>query len=65
MTLENISVRDMSTLKWAVRVLRLEARRGNARSQFYTTEEVLDECNSLDERLSAVLAAYYAEQVKQ
>lgn len=65
MTLENLSVRDMSTLKWAVRVLRLEARRENAKSQFYTKEEILEECNSLDERLSAVLAAYYAEQANQ
>ena len=59
MELKNLTVRDVSTLKWAVRNLRMSAKRGNAKSAYHSEEQIIDECNRLDDIISKVLSEYY------
>ena len=62
MTLENLTLRDMNTLKWAVKNLRLNVKLDKAKSMYYKKEETIDECNRLDEILSEVLFKYFENQ---
>lgn len=59
MTLQNLSAQDMATIKWAIRNLRLEVRTGNASSHTYTKDQVIEECNHLEEIIRNVTAEYY------
>lgn len=62
MTLDNLTVKDMATLKWAVRNLRLSVKLGNANSKVYTDEQVIAECNALNDLISSVLEQHYSEE---
>lgn len=59
MNLNNLSLRDMSTLRWAVQVLKRKVKFENEKRLIYTKEEILNECDSLEERLSTVIAKHY------